>query len=219
MNLTLTPRVRYRCPNGLQGPNSDRHDAYNVPYAAIVPKRSTGGNLIVPVCFSASAVAYSSTRIETMFMGVGAAAGVAAKQIVERTAASVQEVNVTEVQRILTGTFNQIVHVPRQPPAPPSPGSSYTVSGAGSVQFNGQFIRSAGSQYKSTTCGNCTLYAYGGTWRLAITRLRAPNTLIYVAGEPSEAPPPTGWVVATGKAPAPTLRSAGSQTQGEIHHE
>ena len=55
-----------------------------------------------------------------MFMYVGTAAGVAAKQVVERTAASVQDVNVTEVQRILTGTFNQIVHVPHQPPPPPS---------------------------------------------------------------------------------------------------
>ena len=108
-------------------------------------------------------------------MYVGTAAGVAAKQVVERTAASVQDVNVTEVQRILTGTFNQIVHVPHQPPPPPPMSLSYTVSGAGSVQFNCQFVRLASGQYKSTACGNCSLYAYGGTWRLAITRLRSQH--------------------------------------------
>ena len=82
-----------------------RKNAYNVPYSAIVPKRGQGANLLVPVCLSASAVAYSSTRIESMFMYVGTAAGVAAKQLVEKTAATVQEVSVAEVQGILMGKF------------------------------------------------------------------------------------------------------------------
>jgi hypothetical protein len=85
---------------------------YDLPYAAIVPKRNTGANLIVPVCLSASAVAYSSTRIENMFMSVGTAAGVAAKQVVDGTAATVQDVDVGAVQDILTATFKQRVHGP-----------------------------------------------------------------------------------------------------------
>lgn len=48
---------------------------YDVPFAIMVPKAGTGANLLVPVALSASAVAYSSTRIENMFMSVGAAAG------------------------------------------------------------------------------------------------------------------------------------------------
>ena len=79
-------------------------DGYDVPYAALVPKRGQGGNLLVPVCLSASAVAYSSTRIESMFMYVGTAAGVAAAQVVNGLASTVQDVNVTKVQQILTGT-------------------------------------------------------------------------------------------------------------------
>ena len=79
-----------------------RKDAYNVPYGAIIPKRGTGANLLVPVCLSASAVAYSSTRIESMFMYVGTAAGVAAKQVVDKAAKTVQDVNVAEVQNLLT---------------------------------------------------------------------------------------------------------------------
>lgn len=85
---------------------------YDVPYRAIVPKRGTGANLLVPVCLSASAVAYTSTRIENMFMNLGSAAGVAAKQLVDAEVATVQEVNVSKVQGILAADFGQRIHGP-----------------------------------------------------------------------------------------------------------
>lgn len=98
---------------------------YDVPYKIMVPKRGTGANLLVPVCLSASAVAYSSTRIENMFMSVGTAAGVAAQQLVDGSVSVVQDVDVTKVQAILTRTFQQRVHGPPgrnpPPPSPPSP--------------------------------------------------------------------------------------------------
>ena len=78
----------------------------------MVPKAGTGANLLVPVCLSASAVAYSSTRIENMFMSVGTAAGVAAKQLVDGDVDTVQAVDVSKVQALLTGTFNQRIHGP-----------------------------------------------------------------------------------------------------------
>ena len=75
----------------LEGNFWPRAGPYTVPYGAIIPKRGTGANLLVPVCLSASAVAYSSTRIETMFMATGTvsfssvlwAAIRAAKQLVD----------------------------------------------------------------------------------------------------------------------------------------
>ena len=85
---------------------------YDVPYGVIVPKRGTGLNLLVPVAISASAVAYSSTRIENMFMSLGTAAGAAAQQLVDGSAAAVQDVNVSRVQELLAGTFKQRVHGP-----------------------------------------------------------------------------------------------------------
>eukprot|EP00656_Telonema_subtile_P054944 TRINITY_DN8337_c0_g1_i1.p1 TRINITY_DN8337_c0_g1~~TRINITY_DN8337_c0_g1_i1.p1 ORF type:complete len:566 (-),score=115.80 TRINITY_DN8337_c0_g1_i1:77-1774(-) len=87
---------------------------YDVPFKIMLPKRGTGGNLLVPVCLSASAVAYSSTRIENMFMNVGSAAGVAAKQLVDGEVAVVQDVNVSKVQAILAQTFKQRIHGPPQ---------------------------------------------------------------------------------------------------------
>lgn len=85
---------------------------YDVDYRVMTPKRSTGANLLVPVAISTSAVAYSSMRIENMFMSLGTAAGVAAKQLVDGSVDTVQDVNVSAVQDILVNTFKQRIHGP-----------------------------------------------------------------------------------------------------------
>jgi hypothetical protein len=51
---------------------------YQIPYGAIIPKKNECENLLVPLCMSASHVAYASIRMEATYMVMGESAGVAA---------------------------------------------------------------------------------------------------------------------------------------------
>ncbi len=70
---------------------------YPVSYQAIVPRQSECANLLVPVCLSASHVAYGSIRMEPVFMILGQSAGAAAVLAIE-DAVPVQAVNYKKLQ-------------------------------------------------------------------------------------------------------------------------
>ena len=57
---------------------------YPVSYRSIVPKKQECKNLLVPVCLSASHVAYGSIRMEPVFMILGQSAGTAAVLAIEK---------------------------------------------------------------------------------------------------------------------------------------
>ena len=73
---------------------------YQIPYRVMTPKAGEAENLLVPVCFSASHVAYSSLRMEPQYMIIGQAAGVAAALALQAKV-PVQQVDVRSLQDTL----------------------------------------------------------------------------------------------------------------------
>ena len=73
---------------------------YPISYRALVPKRQEVTNLLVPVCLSASHIAYGSIRMEPVFMVLGQSAAVAASLSIDQ-GVDVQDVDVARIQEIL----------------------------------------------------------------------------------------------------------------------
>ncbi len=65
---------------------------YPVGYEAIVPSRKECSNLLVPVCLSASHIAYGSIRMEPVFMVLGQSAATAAAHAI-REKVAVQDIS------------------------------------------------------------------------------------------------------------------------------
>ncbi len=70
---------------------------YRIPYRVITPRKDQCENLLVPVCFSASYIAYASARMEPVFAVLGESAGVAAAQAAEAGVA-VQDIDMDGYQ-------------------------------------------------------------------------------------------------------------------------
>ena len=70
---------------------------YPVSYRSLVPKRTECTNLLVPVCLSASHIAYGSIRMEPVFMVLAQSAALAACHAIDENVA-VQDIDIKKLQ-------------------------------------------------------------------------------------------------------------------------
>ena len=84
---------------------------YPISYRALMPKRQECDNLLVPVCFSSSHIAYGSARMEPVFMVLGHSAALAACQAIEKGGA-VQEVDYPALRQKLLAAGQVLEHRP-----------------------------------------------------------------------------------------------------------
>jgi FAD dependent oxidoreductase len=110
---------------------------YQIPYRVMLPKRAETENLLVPVCFSASHVAYSSLRMEPQYMIMGHAAGVAASLAIKE-GKPVQDIAVGELQRILKSQAAVFEYV-RTPQADAFEIIHKRMTPAGRARFNWEY--------------------------------------------------------------------------------
>jgi hypothetical protein len=85
---------------------------YPISYRAIVPKRAECTNLLVPVCLSASHIAYGSIRMEPVFMILGQSAAAAAVEAIDEQA-GVQAIEVSRLQQRLRADGQVLQWPPR----------------------------------------------------------------------------------------------------------
>ena len=83
---------------------------YPVAYRAIVPRQSDCPNLLVPVCLSASHIAYGSIRMEPVFMVLGQSAGTAAAMAID-AGVPVQQVDYAKLRARLLAD-HQMLNAP-----------------------------------------------------------------------------------------------------------
>jgi FAD dependent oxidoreductase len=87
---------------------------YEIPYRVLLPHESEVQNLLIPVCFSASHIAYSSLRMEPQYMEMGQAAGVAASLAIYG-GVTVQRVPIEALQANLH-SHHAILHLEEEAP-------------------------------------------------------------------------------------------------------
>ncbi len=111
---------RYVTPEGFVQNEGDigvsTKGPYGIAYGSLVPKRGECDNLLVPVCVSASHIAYGSIRMEPVFMILGQSAATAASLAIDG-GLTVQDVPYSRLEQRLLAD-GQVLAAPEPAPKP-----------------------------------------------------------------------------------------------------
>lgn len=84
---------------------------YPISYRSIIPKKNECTNLLVPVCVSATHIAFGSIRMEPVFMVLGQSAATAAALAIDG-GVSVQDINYLKLKTVLLKDKQVLKHIP-----------------------------------------------------------------------------------------------------------
>ncbi len=127
-----------------------RVQPYAIPYRSLVPKAEECENLLVPVCMSASHVAYGTVRMEPVYMILGQASGVAAALAIEDQVA-VQKVSVPTLQARLKS--QKAVLSPDELPKSAAPAGRLELAKLAGVVVDDEQASKTGDWLRSTSVG------------------------------------------------------------------
>jgi hypothetical protein len=116
---------------------------YQIPYRSLTPQKFQCENLLVPVCLSATHVAYGSIRMEPQFMILGQACGLAAVQAL-RSGKVVQDIDVPALQAKLREQ-KQVLELPLPPGSVAVKDLPGIVVDDAQAQFTGEWTASSSS--------------------------------------------------------------------------
>lgn len=146
---------------------------YPISYRSLIPKRAECTNLFVPVCLSATHIAYGSIRMEPVFMVLAQSSAVAACMAIDKKVA-VHDVNVPQLQQRLKND-------------PLSDKSTPEIlvdnDDAGSVTTTGAWTRMAkfgGAYGPSVLADTATFKQPGTTVKFTPAVVKAGNYKVYV---------------------------------------
>lgn len=118
---------------------------YGISYRAVTPREEEARNVIVPVCLSASHIAYGSIRMEPVYMVLGETTALAAVQAIDEHDGCVQEVDASKcIEQLEKGLYvERFEEVPGGDE--PADGPSVSVDITGRVLVNPSFERALAS--------------------------------------------------------------------------
>lgn len=85
--------------------------AYEIPYRSLMPKAAECENLLVPLCMSASYIAYCTIRMEPVYMMMGQASGAAAA-LSAKDGRAVQAIGYDELKETLAQQKQTVLKLP-----------------------------------------------------------------------------------------------------------